>query len=174
MNNLWKQQSAPWAIATVKNVITLFLRSEASSRGTRPSAATTSLSNILSRNPSANNSVSISHQKNAAHLEPQQQWRNWLRWFWGDCSVRFYRLGHFPVRQWSQYWIFCPETPLKIRLFAWISHENTEKYLELQQLWKIGPRCFLCCRLHHLVYVQVRQGSQCQITCPETPLQTFQ
>ena len=56
----WKQQSAPWAVAAVKNSTTLLLTWKSVSLSACTSAVMMSVSNILSQNPSRNILVWIS------------------------------------------------------------------------------------------------------------------
>ena len=54
-----------------------------------------------------------------------------------------------------------------------MTHENSGAHRELRQQRRNWLRCFWRQNLYHLVHVQVRRGSRCQIFCPETPLGIF-
>ena len=57
---------------------------------------------------------------------------------------------------------------------VWISYKINEAHLEPWQQWKVRPPWFWCQKIYRPVHVQVRQKSQCQKSCPESPLQIFQ
>ena len=171
MNVPWKRRSLPRAVAAVKKLTALLLTSESVSPSARPSAATISVWHILSRIPSGNISVTISHENKGSHFELQQQWRIWLHavWCWNLSDQ-----VHVQVRRWSRYQISCPESPLEIFQWQYVSHENKGAHLDLGQQWRFRLHCCWRWNLSHQVHVQVRWRSRYQISCPESPLEIFQ
>ena len=134
MNILWKKWSVPWVTPAVNRFTALSLTlGSVSISSARPSAMTISVSNILSRNPSAHNSVWICRKNlNRAYLEQWQQWKFQLRCVWGRS---FHRLVHVQGRRLSHCQISCPETPLWIfqcdhhvkRVKRTLSHGSNEE-----------------------------------------------